>query len=277
MRISLCNEVIADLPFEQQCRLAAELGYDGIEIAPFTLGAESHRLSAGERKSIRKAATDAGIEITGFHYLLMAPAGLSITSPDPAIRTRTIAVVTELCALAGDLGAKLMVHGSPVQRQLSGPDDDEGRKRATNCFAAFAKSAEAAGLTYCVEPLSPDQTALINTVREAVTIVEAISSPALKTMIDCSSAARGGETESVAELIARWVPTGLIAHIHLNDPNRRGPGQGDLLFAPILAALQRHHYRGNAAIEPFVYQPDGATCAARSIGYIRGVLQAVTE
>jgi D-psicose/D-tagatose/L-ribulose 3-epimerase len=36
MRIALCNEVIATLPFERQCEFAAALGYDGLEIAPFT-------------------------------------------------------------------------------------------------------------------------------------------------------------------------------------------------------------------------------------------------
>jgi sugar phosphate isomerase/epimerase len=34
MRIALCNEVIAALPFEQQCAFAAALGYDGLEVAP---------------------------------------------------------------------------------------------------------------------------------------------------------------------------------------------------------------------------------------------------
>ena len=38
MRIALCNEVLAELPFERQCVLAAALGYDGVEVAPFTLG-----------------------------------------------------------------------------------------------------------------------------------------------------------------------------------------------------------------------------------------------
>ena len=37
MRIALCNEVLAAMPLEEQCELAAALGYDGLEIAPFTL------------------------------------------------------------------------------------------------------------------------------------------------------------------------------------------------------------------------------------------------
>ena len=35
--IALCNEVLHPLPFAQQCKAAAELGYMGLEVAPFTL------------------------------------------------------------------------------------------------------------------------------------------------------------------------------------------------------------------------------------------------
>ena len=88
-------------------------------------------------------------------------------------------------------------------------------------------------------------------------------------MVDCAAAARA-ETQAIPDLLRHWLPTGLIAHIHLNDPNRRGPGEGDLVFAPILQALQAGAYPGMAAVEPFVYEPDGPACAARAIGYVRG-------
>jgi sugar phosphate isomerase/epimerase len=95
-------------------------------------------------------------------------------------------------------------------------------------------------------------------------------------MIDCSAAGQV-EREPVAELMARWMPTGRIAHVQVNDPNRRGPGQGDMSFAPILRTLQRMqrlgHYRGIVAVEPFDYVPDGPGAAARAIGYLQGVLE----
>jgi sugar phosphate isomerase/epimerase len=91
-------------------------------------------------------------------------------------------------------------------------------------------------------------------------------------MIDTCAAARS-EGAPLPELIARWLPTGRVAHIHLNDPDRRGPGQGELRFGPILAALERHDYAGVCAVEPFVYEPDGPTCAARAIGYLRGLIE----
>ena len=82
MKLSLCNEVIRDLPFERQCELAAELGYEGLELAPFTFGEETYRMPAGVRAVIRGACADAGIAISGLHWLLVAPKELSITTPD---------------------------------------------------------------------------------------------------------------------------------------------------------------------------------------------------
>jgi sugar phosphate isomerase/epimerase len=270
MRISLCNEVIRELPLERQFEFARKVGYDGLEIAPFTLGEEPHRLSAAQRATVRKAAADAGIPVTGLHYLMLAPKGLSITSSDAGQRARSIEFMRALCELAADLGAGLLVHGSPAQRRLEPGREAEGRKWGAECFAAVADAAAKAGVTYCVEPLAPPEANFVLSVEEAAAIVRAIASPAVKTMIDCSAAGRA-ETQAIPDLIRQWLPSGLIAHIHFNDPNRRGPGEGALAFGPILTALREGGYGGMAAVEPFIYEPDGPACAARAIGYLRGL------
>jgi D-psicose/D-tagatose/L-ribulose 3-epimerase len=270
--ISLCNEVIRELSLEQQFEFARKVGYDGLEIAPFTLGDDPHLLTGRRRAEIRQAARDAGIAITGLHYLMLAPAGLSITSSDAVQRNRTIDVMRRLCHLAADLGARLLVHGSPAQRRLEPGREAEGRKYGAECFAAVAAAAADAGVTYCIEALAPPESNFLTTVEEAAAIVRSIANPAVRTMIDCSAAGRC-EAQAIPDLIGRWLPTGLIAHIHLNDPNRRGPGEGQLAFAPILAALVAGGYQGMAAIEPFIYEPDGPACAARAIGYVRGLME----
>lgn len=271
MKISLCNEVLDGYDFPRQCEVARQLGYDGIELAPLTVSENPHLLSAARRAELRRIAADAGVPITGLHYILRAPEGLSITAADMATRARTVDVMKRLCDLAADLGGRTLVHGSPAQRRIDPGAEDEGRKRALDCWAAMAPAAEQADVVYCIEPLAPPAANFVNTVEEALAIVNAIGSPAIVTMIDCS-AAGAHEQEPVADLIRRHVPGGLIGHVHFNDPNRRGPGDGDLKFGPILRALRDVGYRGNAGIEPFVYVPDGPTTAARNIGYIRGVL-----
>ena len=275
MQIALCNEVIAaGRDFAAQCALAATLGYDGLEVAPFTLDETPHRLGEARVAALRRAAADAGVAISGLHWLLVKPAGLSITSGDPTVRAATLDVMHRLIDLSAALGGKLMVHGSPAQRRLpEGAERAAANQRGIDAFAAIAEHAARAGIIYCVEPLARAETNFVNSLAEAAAIVTGIGNPAVRTMIDCSAAGRM-EAEPLAALVDRWLPTGLLAHIQVNDRNRRGPGQGEDEFAPLFAALRRHGYGGWVAVEPFDYQPDGPTCAARAIGFIRGILEA---
>jgi D-psicose/D-tagatose/L-ribulose 3-epimerase len=272
MRLSLCNEVIRDMSFARQCAFAAALGYRGLEIAPFTLGEEAYRLPNSARVALRRALADAGIACSGLHWLLVAPAGLSLTDPDPSVRARTSDVMARLVDLCAELGGAYLVHGSPAQRRVAG-NGPAAAARAEAAWAGVAEAAGQAGVIYCIEPLAPRETDFVNTVAEAAAILRRIGHPALRTMIDTSAAAQA-ETETVADLVARWLPTGLIAHVQLNDRNRRGPGEGEDRFAPVIAALRRGGYQGWLAMEPFIYLPDGASCAARNIGYVQALLEA---
>jgi D-psicose/D-tagatose/L-ribulose 3-epimerase len=271
--LALCNEVLRELPFGEQCAYAAALGYDALELAPFTLGDEPHRLSASARAAVRRAAADAGLAIVGLHWLLVTPPGLSLTAPDASVRARTVDVMRALVGLCADLGGSVMVHGSPAQRTVAAGDDPAAaRKRARDALATVAADVEAAGITYCIEPLARRETNFINTVAEAAALAADVGSPQVRTMID-TSAASVAERESVAALVDRWMPSGMIAHVQVNDRNGRGPGQGHDRFAPLFAALARHRYTGTVSVEPFDYHPDGRAAAAWAIGYLRGLLE----
>jgi D-psicose/D-tagatose/L-ribulose 3-epimerase len=273
MRIALCNEVLAGMSLERQCATAAALGYDGLEIAPFTLSDMPETITTAQAAKIRATVEASGLVVTGLHWLLVKPDGLSLTDPDPAVRARTLAVMTHLVGLCAELGGAVLVHGSPKQRQIApGETHAVALARLRDAMAQVALAAARVGVIYCIEPLSQRETAVINTVAEAADLVRAIEHPNFRTMIDCSAAGLT-ETSSVPELIDRWLPTGLIAHLQVNDPNRRGPGQGDMKFASILAALKRHRYAGVIAVEPFDYVPDGPGVAAFSAGYLRGVME----
>jgi D-psicose/D-tagatose/L-ribulose 3-epimerase len=275
MRIALCNEVIAPMPFPAQCEYAAKLGYDGLELAPYTLSEEPHRMGAAQIAAARSAAAGAGIAITGLHWLLVKPAGLSISTKDDATRRRTVDVMLAFVDQCAELGGRYLVHGSPHQRRIdAGETRAASLARAQECFAAVAERAAKAGVVYCIEPLTSEQTPLINTLSEASQLVEAIDRSSIKSMLDCSAAARS-EKEPLAALVERWLPKGVIAHVQVNDRNRRGPGQGEVKFAPLFAALKRHRYAGDVAVEPFDYVPDGPGAAARAIGYIRGIVEAL--
>jgi D-psicose/D-tagatose/L-ribulose 3-epimerase len=275
MRIALCNEVLGDMALERQCEYAAAVGYDGLEIAPFTLSTSPEKISTADAAKIRATVEASGLVVTGLHWLLVKPEGLSLTDPDAAVRTRTLAVMTHLIGLCAELGGAVLVHGSPKQRQIApGETHAIALARLQDALAQVALAAARVGVIYCIEPLSRRETELVNTIAEAAELVRSIDHPNLRTMIDCSAAGLT-EADSIPSLIERWLPTGLIAHVQVNDPNRRGPGQGDMQFAPILAALKRHGYDGTVAVEPFDYSPDGPGVAAFSAGYLRGLREAL--
>jgi sugar phosphate isomerase/epimerase len=273
--VALCNEVIAPMPFPRQCEYAAKLGYDGLEVAPYTLSDEPHRMGSAQLAAARQAATDAGIAITGLHWLLLKPGGLSISTRDDAVRKKTLDVMFALVDQCAELGGRYLVHGSPQQRRIDTDDSKEAAlARAREMFARVAERAQKANVVYCVEPLSAEQTPLIHTIEEAAQIVEAVGNRHLRSMLDCSSA-DCMEKVALPALVDAWLPKGMIAHVQLNDRNRRGPGQGEQKFAPLLRALVRHNYAGDIAVEPFDYVPDGPGAAARAIGYVRGILEAL--
>jgi len=269
VKLSLCNELIRELPFERQWALAAGLGYRGLEIAPFTFGDDGWRMTVNPRTAVRRACHAAGLEVSGLHWLLAAPAGLSITGADKAVWQKSVDVLLGSIELCAELGGGYLVHGSPAQRRVSEPADAE---RAMEAWSVVAEAARKVGVVYCLEPLARPDCNFVNTLAEAIDVVARIGNPAFRIMVD-TLAAGLMEAEPVADVIRRVMPTGQMAHIQFNDRNRRGPGQGDDRFAPIVRALRETGYDGWIAMEPFVYEPDGASCAARMIGYVTGLLE----
>lgn len=273
MKLSLCNEVLRHLDFEAQCRRAAALGCNGLELAPFTVGSnvDDWQLPAAQR--LRKQAAEHGLSISSLHWLLVQPPGLSLSTPDAALQTRTVDLLRCLIDFAAGCGAQVLVHGSPHQRSPApGQSLADALGRCTAAWAQLAEHAEQAGVTYCIEPLSPFETPLINTVAEAAAVVDQIGSPALKTMLDLSAASHS-EADETPTLLRRWLASGHIAHVQLNDHNRRGPGQGNTPILPALQALHQLDYQGWLAIEPFDYHPDADSCAAFSVGHVRGLME----
>ena len=281
MKFALCNEVLQPLEFAEQCKAAAAMGYEGLEVAPFTLAENPMDITDAQAAGFSQVAADHGLQIFGLHWLLVAPAGLSIVSADEVLRKKTTAVMQRMVELCSLMGGNYLVHGSPKQRSVPpGETLATALGRAQECLAKAAKHAEQCGVVYCIEPLSTRETDVLNTVAQAAQLVDDIASPAFKTMIDCSAAGQT-ESEPVAELMARWMPTGRIGHVQVNDPNRRGPGQGDMLFAPIMKTLLHMqaagHYSGVVAMEPFDYVPNGMASAAHSISYLKGILETLAN
>ena len=262
LHLSLCNELLAadGLSLAEQCRVAADLGYMGLELAPGSIDPVPHRLSDGDWRAVRRTVEGHGLRITGLHWLLAPYPDLSIT--ESARIASTVEVLTALVEAARILGADVLVHGSPSSRRLpEGVNGDNALETAARALQPVAEAAASAGVTYCIEPLSPAETSFVNTVQDARVLVRAMDSPAFQTMIDTSAAGQA-EAVPVAELIRREVPHGGIAHIQVNDTNRGAPGMGEDPFDEIARALREVGWSSPIAVEPFRTQINGTVTAA---------------
>jgi D-psicose/D-tagatose/L-ribulose 3-epimerase len=191
VKLSLCNEVIRELSFERQCALAAGLGYRGLELAPFTFGGDAWRMPAAKRAEIRKVCADNGLEVSGLHWLLAAPAGLSITSVDRAVWQKSVDVLRASVDLCAELGGGYLVHGSPAQRRVASPDD---ASRAEEAWMLAGEQAALAKVAYCIEPLAQPDCNFVNTLAEAAEIVRRIGWLPMSNSTIATGAVRGRAT-----------------------------------------------------------------------------------
>ncbi|MBX3425712.1 MAG: sugar phosphate isomerase/epimerase [Pirellulales bacterium] len=271
MQFAACNEMFLPHPFGEAFAALRELGYDGVEIAPFTFLPDAtpfnvRNVPAERRREVRQQAADAGLEVVGLHWLLAKTSGYYLTSPDPAVRSATSEYLRELARLCGDLGGRVMVLGSPQQRNLlPGVSYADAEAYAAEVLRAAMPACADYGVTIALEPLGPAEGDFMLTAESGVRLAKLIDSPCCKLHLDVKAMA--SESQPIAETIRAsrdWT-----VHFHANDPNLLGPGMGEIDFAPIFAALAETGYDGWVSVEAFRYEPTPEELARLSIEYMR--------
>lgn len=260
----------------EACQYIAALGFDGIEIAPFTLGSDPSALDQESRRTISETIRAHGLGFIGLHWLLVGPEGLHATTRDESVRRRTWNYVAQMVDLCADLADPendhkgVLVFGSPKQRSArDGMSPGEATDTFVQELAQIAPHAESRGVTVLVEALPTNQSDVITSLAEAVSIVKHIGSSAVQTMFDVHNAIE--ETAPHAELIRKFAP--YIRHVHVNELDGREPGRGDYDFAPIFKTLVDIHYRGWVSVEAFDFTRDPVDIARTSINTLKAAEQ----
>jgi sugar phosphate isomerase/epimerase len=266
MRFAICNELFEGWEFDRVCRFVKSVGYDGLELAPFTLAPRITDVSAARRAELRRQAADAGVAIIGLHWLLAKTEGFHVTSPDAAVRRQTADYLVALAQATADLGGDLMVFGSPKQRSLlPGVTHEQAFSLAADTFRAAMPAIAKLGVCVCMEPLSPADTDFVQTCAEGLRLIGMVDHPNFVLHLDVK--AMSSEPTPVPELIRRHA--GAAGHFHANDANLRGPGFGDTDFVPIFRSLREAGYDGWVSVEVFDYKPDPETIARKSVEHMR--------
>ena len=273
MKFAICQELFVDWDWERQCRFIADVGYTGVEIAPFTLANRVTDVTAEQRETLKKQAHDAGLEVVGLHWLLAKTEGLHLTTSDAAVRAATADYVAELGRACADMGGRVLVFGSPQQRNL---EDGMTRDQAyANAAEVFRKAMPVLGdvnVKLCMEPLTGKETNFVTTCADAVELMGMVDHPNFVLHQDVK--AMLSEDDSIPELIRRHAD--VTGHFHVNDSNLLGPGMGETDYAPIFEALLEVGYDGWVSVEVFDYEPGAEYIARESLRYMQETLATVS-
>jgi sugar phosphate isomerase/epimerase len=277
MKFAICNEMFGEAPFADVFSTIRKLGYTGVEISPFTLAPQdapfdARRVPAEKIVEVRAQAEEAGLEIIGLHWLLAKTEGFYLTSPDPTVRRHTAEYLRTLVELCADLGGKVMVLGSPQQRNLQeGVSYADGEAYAAEVLHGAVAACHQFGVTLALEPLGPAEGNFMLTAASGIHLAKLVGSPHCKLHLDVK--AMSSEGQPIADIIRAsrdWA-----VHFHANDPNLYGPGMGEVEFEPIFAALQETNYDGWVSVEVFKYDPSPDEIARKSIEYMQKVAASV--
>jgi sugar phosphate isomerase/epimerase len=266
MKYAICNETFEGWDHERVCRFAGQLGYQGLELAPFTLARLITEVTPEGRRQLRRQAEENGLQLLGLHWLLAKTEGMQLTAADPAMRQKTADYLAALARCCADLGGDLLVFGSPAQRRIpAGATREQAVEYSVDTFRRAQSAIADCGVRLCLEPLAPSEADFINTCAEAVEILDRLNHSNFLLHLDVK--AMSSEPTPVPELIRRYASR--TGHFHANDPNRRGPGFGAVDFVPIFRALRASGYRRWVSVEVFDYSPDPETIARESLRYMR--------
>ncbi|MFC4440071.1 MULTISPECIES: sugar phosphate isomerase/epimerase family protein [Natrialbaceae] len=260
-----------DLP--DAVRRIAGHEYDGVELLADTPHAFLPEFDESDQKELEGTLNETGIEVsninanttTGYYddappSSFFDPTIITANDEERAWRVDYTKRAIDL-ASAVDAPSVCIATGRP----LPGNPPERAREYLLDSLREITNYAESVGVSVGIE-YEPEL--LVENTDEVLTLIDEIDTDALGVNLDVGHAAVYGEDP--AESVRRCA--GYITGVHLEDivGGRRGkhyhriPGEGDLDFEAIFAALDEIGYEGFATLELYTYPdtPDQAAATA---------------
>lgn len=241
--------------------LAAELGYDGVEI-------HLQHPQDIDRIAVSELARSYGLGVPTLGTGMAAGReGLSFSDSDPTIRARAVQRIRSQIDLASFLHSGVTI-GLIYGRLGSDPSQrEQKREAAVECLKECCRHAEQKGVTLFLEAINRYETDQLVTLDEAIECLRKVGSDSLKLLADTFHM-NIEEADLVGSLRRA---TGLLGHVHLSDSNRQVPGHGHLDMMTVLATLRQMRFEGCLAFEVFPL-PDPVSAARDGITHVRRLL-----
>lgn len=241
--------------FEESIIKAADLGYDGIELA---LKSADEIKPQQLSEILRESKLEISCISTG---QVFADTGFMFTDIDIGKRTELKRIFMQMIDLAADFSQ--MVNIGRVRGRIG----EDGYEQAESRFISMARElceyAAPKNVNLILEPVNRYEINFINSVEEGVSLMRKVNMPNMKLMPDVFH--MNIEDQTIAGELEKNM--GYIAYIHLADSNRLAPGQGHTDFISIFESLKRAGYTGWVSVE-ILPKPDPDTAARQAAEFL---------
>lgn len=264
--------MFGSLPLGKALELLASEGFQGVEIAPFTVFGNFSPSDIDEGiRTIRTALTQSGLTFVGFHWLFLKPEGLKLLSENPRERQKAWEHLRILTEAAGELGGGVLVLGSPAQRSAGNTPKEMAKGYFREGLLEAAEHAHRNGSIILLEALPSSATDMVNTLQEVYAWVMAIDHRGLSGIFDFHNT--GDEIETWDTLIQKFFP--IIGHVHFNSregswplPDQEGE---DPAYRSAFRVLKQNNYDGWISLEIFTVPEDPRTVLRHTREFLRKV------
>lgn len=238
-----------DVDLCQRIRLAADAGFDDLEITPpdYMISMDREQMN-----DLKHCASDYGIEMS---FCIGFPASKDMSSPDAAVRQAGIDYSKRMIDACAYMGGRILsgilysqwpcLYDHPITPAYK----QECWARGVESVREVVSYAADAGMEYAIEMVNRFEQFIVNSADEGIQFVSEVGHPNTKLLLDVFHS--NIEEDSIPEAIRKIGP--LLAHMHISEANRRLPGSGSgIPWTEVARALKDIHYQGRIVLEPFV-------------------------
>jgi len=217
-------------------------GVDGVELAPTVLWPDAPRVDPSLVRAERMRWEHDGFPVVAVQSLFFGRPELQLL--DPSMHEAAATHLIEMIELAGALGARVAVLGSPRNRLRGALTEQEADQVAIAFLGRVLPALERNGVVLTLEPNAPAYGAdYITTYGQAWRLADALGSRWVRPQIDIGCALMVGDRPSAMPA------QGMPAHVHASAPQLAAPDPVEPEYAGCAAALRRVGYPGWVTLE----------------------------
>jgi sugar phosphate isomerase/epimerase len=219
-------------------------GVAGIEVAPTKVWPDWRGATPAAAAEYRRRLDGEGFAVPALQAVLFGKPGARLF--DATGEAALDAHLADVAALAGALGAKVVVLGAPGQRDRGALAPDAAHAHAAGFFRRVAPAFADRGACLCVEPNPPRYGCnFVTTSAEGARLVRDVGHPGFGLHLDAAGMFLVGE-----RLADAWDEVGaLVRHYHISEPDLGGFTAPQVPHADNLRLLRERGYGGWCSVE----------------------------